>query len=261
MTEKKTETYARGGGLAWQKARRLLSSSSPAKELPDWPDAIIPADLAALQYPREGTNPEKRKAKSNQLAMVVALDAAIQAGKLGETITLQREVIKMESGRFPGMELFGQWIPASSYSRKVSAGIKEYQAIHRRPFAVWLDDQGEEPGEHIRAWLGDAWPVAAAHPATATPARKGRKPVSDPSESKVAERRAYLRSVWLEKEKPNNDGVWKELKERQGKDGCPIIKVDTRIRFTFRYSDETERPINHHTFQTDMSAIKNQTPE
>lgn len=161
MTESKTESAARRGGLAWQKARRILGLGSRVNRLPDWPDALTPAELAALQYPREGTDPEKRKALSNQRAMVAALDASIQAGELGDTFTLQREIFKTQRGRFPGMEFAGQWIPASSYSNTVCAGIKEFQALARNQFASWLDGQGEEPSEHIRAWLGPEWAKSA----------------------------------------------------------------------------------------------------
>lgn len=165
------------GGLAWQKARRLLKSA-----LDDWPESFTPGELAALQYPREGTDPEKRKALSNQKAMIDAIKASIEQGE-AETVTGTREVSVLEKAldyrarRGMGYALRdseNSWFERDFAPRTVLVKKKEtreVQAIARPTFAAWLrasgfgDDEGQEkPSEHIRAWLGNVLQATPEHP-------------------------------------------------------------------------------------------------
>jgi hypothetical protein len=181
MTEKKTETAARRGCLAWQKARRVLGIGDRLRWLADWPDEMTPAELAALQYPREGPDSERRKALSHQRAMVEQLNTDIRAGELATvTVTVSRP--KMEKRRInpfslahPKKDIYGNPVPVIRLEQ-VGETAAVQTMIERRPFAVWLDAQKEEAREHVRAWLGDAWPVAAA---PAAPVKEICKPALD----------------------------------------------------------------------------------
>jgi hypothetical protein len=143
------------GGLAWQKARRVWGIGERVKELADWPDSFASKELAALQYPREGTDPEKRKALNNMRAMTAALDAAIQAGKLA-AIEKGCTVKQAPHASSPDGWTFAR---RGDESRPVYLPTPKFKTVHwhevgRPAFAAWLRASGEEPSEHIRAWLG-----------------------------------------------------------------------------------------------------------
>lgn len=263
MTEKQTDTDRRVA-LAWERARRVWGMGR-IKYLPGWPDSFTPGEIAALQYPREGTDPEKRRAVTEQRALAAQLAKDIAAGELeivetDYTPKPTRVVRRIARSNYLASD---DWMTRDNSFRVLAFDTSPPPApvtiktIERAPFAAWLDALGLEPSAHLVAWLGETLQPAQAPESADKPARKGRKPVSETTESKVAERRAYLQSVWLNLEERSNHRVWVELKARAGKDGCPVIKVDTNIGFTFRYSDETEKPLTKHTFQTDMSAIRN----
>lgn len=154
------------GGIAWQKARRLLRSA-----LDDWPESFTPGELAVLQYPREGQDHEKRIALRNQRAMIDAIKASIEQGEV-EAVTGTREVSIWETvldsrasrgGRFAS----DTWLERDFAPRTVQVEKKEtreFQTITRPIFAAWLrfsgfgDNEGQEkPSEHVRAWLGPEW--------------------------------------------------------------------------------------------------------
>lgn len=167
MTE---TTTAKHGGLAWQIARRLLPASSPARQLPDWPEAFSPEELAALQYPREGTDPEKRKAMSNRRALVAALRASIDAGELE---AVPRQETRPVYGDPPRRDPFVYAYPADDWTSefrvrnfpeqvKVGEEIHDVQTIAHHPFAAWLQGESDAlaPSVHVLAWLDDEWQAA-----------------------------------------------------------------------------------------------------
>jgi len=157
------------GGIAWQKARRVLKSA-----LNDWPESFTPGELAFLQYPPEGQNHEKFIASRNLKAMIDAINASIEQNEV-ETVTGTREVSVWERvpalrARRGGSFASDTWLERDFSPRTVQVEKKEtreFQTITRHTFAAWLrasgfgDDEGQEkPSEHVRAWLGPEWKEA-----------------------------------------------------------------------------------------------------
>jgi len=202
------------GGMAWQKARRVLKSA-----LLDWPDSFTPSELAALQYPREGQDHGKRIALRNQRAMFDAIKASIEQGE-AETVTGIREVsvwekvIDSRARRigFARRDSENTWLERDFAPRTMQVEKKEpreVQALTRPTFAAWLrfsgfgEDEGQEkPSEHVRAWLGLEWEKAP-----------GASKDSSKVESKKAKIRAILAAI-------------KELDPEFLPDAMPGRKVD-----------------------------------
>ncbi len=177
MTESKTENASRADRLAWQNARRLWGVGQHGNS-DTWPDAFEPGELAAMQYPREGTDAEKRVALRQYRAMLEELKKSIEAGEI-ETVTLQRvhkpiQGLARRTRVNPDIEAWSSgWWERGNLSAYVQPPppkpeIRDYQAIARPAFAAWLrlydfsDDRGEKPiSEHIRAWLGPEWAKSA----------------------------------------------------------------------------------------------------
>lgn len=170
MTESKTEKSAKRGGLAWEKARRVPFLSQYAKGLTDWPDAFSPKDLAALQYPAEGTDPMR-----NRKALTAILTRLVEDGDIpAVTVNYIPPAPRMPTGPMvvlhddPWMRLD---VTPSSYQPLPEPPpppkLVEFKAIGREPFAAWFHGQGEEPSEHIRAWLPEL-PVKRDEPQKAT---------------------------------------------------------------------------------------------
>ena len=153
--------------LPWQKARRVWALTSYVRAQADWPDALTPGELAALQYPREGTDAEKRKARQNQGAMVDSIKAAIAAGELAtglrsvqvsvseSQIDYAAVIRRRNSNR--GFGVSDNWGFRDSgfpmHQVKIGVRTEEIPVVPCDAFATWLATQGEAPGEHIRAWF------------------------------------------------------------------------------------------------------------
>jgi hypothetical protein len=200
MIETKTPGASR---FAWHRAR-LVYGVAHLRGLPDWPDAMTPAELAALQYPREGAAHEKRKATENKSVMTGLLCEAIEAGQIETTMR------RVEKEQFDDATLYkpiplasDDWFDRGftrdferdSSARPVVKKIEEVATIERKAFAAWLrmpgngfgDGDGEErPSGHILAWLGPEWAASA-------PDRARRKP---PEETMQQRREAVLQQ-WL----------------------------------------------------------------
>jgi hypothetical protein len=123
------------------------------------PDAFTPGELGALQYPREGTDAEKRKACQNQGAMVDSIKAAIAADEL-TTVFRSVQVTIMETvPDYSAVKSSGthEWLRRDGFTptKQVKAGerTEEIPVVPCGAFATWLATQGESPGEHIRAWF------------------------------------------------------------------------------------------------------------
>lgn len=182
--------------LAWHRARLVWGVTAYLRGLPDWPDAMTPDELAALQYPREGADYEKREARANQRAMAAALCEAIAAGQIETSMRL------VEKEQFDAATLFrpipfasADWLERDASARPVVKQIEEVATIERKAFSAWLrmlgngfgDGDGEErPSGHILAWLGPEWAASA-------PDRARRKP---PEETMQQRREAVLQQ-WL----------------------------------------------------------------
>lgn len=143
------------GRLAWEKARRLLpATGSQTRFLENWPESFTPEELVLLQYPYEGTDTDKRKARGNQAAMLRALKAAIAQGEIE---TARREITVQHHKE---INLFRAPVRHATPQRrlrvKTGEEVLEIPAITRQGCRQWLALEGETPSEHIRAWLGDA---------------------------------------------------------------------------------------------------------
>jgi hypothetical protein len=178
MTESKTENASRADRLAWQNARRLWGVGQHGNS-DTWPDAFEPGELAAMQYPREGTDAENKVARRQYRAMLDELKRSIQAGEI-ETVTVQRmdtpiQPLRRRVRTSPYMDGIAseEWRTRDSKYASIKPPspkpeTHEYQAITRPAFAAWLrlygfsDDEGGKPiSEYIRAWLGPEWVKSA----------------------------------------------------------------------------------------------------
>jgi hypothetical protein len=167
--------------LTWQKARRVWALTKYAMVQADWPDAFTPGELGALQYPREGTDAEKRKACQNQGAMVDSIKAAIAADEL-TTVFRSVQVTIMETvPDYSAVKSSGthEWLRRDGFTptKQVKAGerTEEIPVVPCGAFATWLATQGESPGEHIRAWF-DAKGAAPAKVGAGGTAKAGGRP-------------------------------------------------------------------------------------
>lgn len=113
----------------------------------------------------------------------------------------------------------------------------------------WLRAIRKAPSEYVRAWLGPIWQEEAP--------KVGAGKTAPAADSRPGERRDYFRSLWLELDKPaRNDGIWKAIRSRAGKNGCPITSTTGNEEFVFQYSDGGTDRLDKAIFQKDMSAVR-----
>lgn len=168
--------------LSWEKALRVQGFSvTPETKAAGWPDTFTVRHLALLQYPAEGTDAEKSTARKNQSAIVASMTNAIELGQLKAEKRIQKVEVTDDSTLFRRIALSKYGISRGWYERDFPERIqrspsppttKEVQTwmVTRLAFRDWLDSQGEEPSEHIRAWL------RPLEQADESKAKTGRKP-------------------------------------------------------------------------------------
>jgi hypothetical protein len=127
----------------WMKARDS-NISQIHKSSPEWPDSFIADDLTVLQFPAN---------ESDQRALKSCMLNAIKGG------TLPTARLTTTRGKLPswGNAATGEDLDLRAYLRGVTAALEtiEVVAIGRPAFAAFLEGQGIEPSEHVRAWLGE----------------------------------------------------------------------------------------------------------
>lgn len=145
----------------WQKARAVLSTSVH-KSAPSWPDAFLPEDLAALQFP-EGID---------QKALLRCIRAAVQSGEVQTvSITARRNCL-------PGWRELPSDSDLRAILRNISSSLEEIaaSAVSRKAFADFLAEQKLEPSAHVRAWLGEL-PTPAGVGQIASEPKRGERQV------------------------------------------------------------------------------------
>ncbi|AVR89772.1 hypothetical protein Tharo_2891 [Thauera aromatica K172] len=173
--------------VAWNKAVRTPWVKLTAEErAAGWPDAFTPENLARLQHPYEGTDPEKKRARRDQAALLDALRTNIEDGTL-PTVERTRTENEMERRAVTNWNA-----PRSTWARglfcnddrpptviqpiKVGERTVTCHVIERAAFRDFLAAQGIEPSEHIRAWLRPLEQAEArqkeAEPASLTPMKR-----------------------------------------------------------------------------------------
>jgi hypothetical protein len=153
--------------LSWHKAVRVpwlaLSQDEVAA---GWPDAFSIERIARLQYPREGTDEEKRKARKNQEAIIRAMrDAATDGGlevtelRVTEDVKELRTVPDYSAPRHTwSATSWGEAprLPMKQAIVKVGEQERIYRCVTRTVLQRYLQEQGERPSEHISAWFASA---------------------------------------------------------------------------------------------------------
>ena len=124
----------------WMKARDS-NISQIHKNSPDWPDTFVADDLAVLQFANE----------SEQRALKNCMLNAIKGGTLPTTL------LTTTRGKLPSWGDAAAGEDLRAYIRSVTASLEKVDvvAIGRPAFAAFLEGQGIEPSEHVRAWLGE----------------------------------------------------------------------------------------------------------
>lgn len=142
---------ADGAGLAdfsWQQALVLLGPSINAKTRANgWPSVFSPAQIAALQFPWPADKSERSRARSDQLSLARALEAAITNGVLeASQWRTMVDVVETRSYRRSNSLITRE---------KVKTGEREQNlnGISRDAAQAFLVANQLEPSEHIRAWL------------------------------------------------------------------------------------------------------------
>ncbi len=156
-----SDTNALRDGMAWERARLLLSASrfSRVQYLDAWPDSFTPEELACLQYPWGGTPPEKRESERLQRAFRGKLRTAIEDGEMVPVLVqvtvpdLEKRTAYIRQAGTTGQTTRGAGprIVRTRQLVKVGETIQDLATVSRPAFAAWL--RGLEPSEHIRAWL------------------------------------------------------------------------------------------------------------
>jgi hypothetical protein len=244
MTETTTKSAARllteAAGIA-----RFLAADG-------WPPELLPEQLAALMAGcRRKDDPKRYDVESRLIA------TGIKGGKL-QTVTVLRPpsladtFMAVRRARETGNSGWATNWDSDAPRRIVriprEVELREVQAIDRASCRIWLDAIGEPPGEYVRAWLGPEYEAALkVSPGKAAPA----------ADSRPGERIDYFRSLWLELNKPaRNDGIWKAIRSRAGKQGCPITSTTGNEEFVFQYSDGCTDRHDKSQFQKNMSLVR-----
>lgn len=153
--------------LSWKKAARLpgLDLSDDEKASPDWPDAFDFDQVAILQYPDDGTPAGRRRARDDRKALIAALEAAADNHEISiELLSAQVEAFKdvpvrrcPHEGVDKSVDIDPQaWRSIGGRFKTVPAGFEtvDVELVSKGAFGRWLEDQGEPPSEHVRAWIG-----------------------------------------------------------------------------------------------------------
>ncbi len=163
--------------LSWKKAARLpgLKLSDDEKASPDWPDTFDFYQVAILQYPGDGTPMGGRRARDDRKALIAALEAAADNHEISiELLSAQVEAFKdvpvrrcPHEGVDKSVDIDPQaWRSIGGRFKTVPAGFEtvDVELVSKGAFGRWLEDQGEPPSEHVRAWIGttQAAPKTAA---------------------------------------------------------------------------------------------------
>lgn len=172
--------------LSWERAIRASDAWLTLEErAAGWPEAFSTVNLARLQYPLEGGEAEKHRARNNQRAIMAAMDKALESGSLPYVERTRTEVdfrevpatFRPQSG-FHGLGS-PEWFARDTPPRmvKVESGERAvtFRAVEANAFRAWLSECGEEPSEHIRAWFALFAVVASAEqnePPRLTPMRR-----------------------------------------------------------------------------------------
>lgn len=164
MTDKKPPPAS--SSFAWNRAKRVMWLSATARSAPDWPDAFAVIDLARLQFPYEGTDAEKKRARRDQAALIQTINETIAAGTLkAEAHSRTIEPPPNDARLFrpiplPGWHGFGsleEWRerdrPPRRPAKPASPSVETWHTIERAAFRDFLASAGIEPSEHIGAWL------------------------------------------------------------------------------------------------------------
>lgn len=235
-----TETTAKSAARLLAETRRLLRLT-PAATLPE---ALHPGQLAELMVGCRRT--DDRKKVDGELALIAEgirdkLLAVVEKSKT--TTPKPRKIGFVESWKHQhyGLDPNMEWQPPDETT--------SWQVIDRPAVVAWLAAIEESPPEHVRAWLGPAWQEEAPKVVAGKTA-----PAAD---SRPGERRDYFRSLWLELDKPaRNDGIWKAIRSRAGKNECPVTSTTGNEEFVFQYSDGGTDRLDKSIFQKDMSAVR-----
>lgn len=159
--------------LSWERAIRASDAWLTLEErAAGWPEAFSTVNLARLQYPLEGGEAEKYRARNNQRAIMAAMDKALESGSLPYVERTRTEVDFREvPATFrPQSDFHGlgspEWLARDTPPRmvKVESGERAvtFRAVEANAFRAWLSECGEEPSEHIRAWFALFAVVASA---------------------------------------------------------------------------------------------------
>jgi hypothetical protein len=222
-----------------------------------WPAELNPRQLAALMA--GGFKEPHKQAWRICLKMI---GDAIGAGSLATRIEQPPDKYVDKWIPHPRAESWvtgwggiadGAWDSPRSRRGMIQASEKVTPApihhISAAGCAAWLHAVKKSPPEYVRAWLGDTRQEEAP--------KVGAGKTAPAADSRPGERRDYFRGLWLELNKPaRNDGIWKAIRSRAGKDGCPIASTAGNEEFTFRYSDGGTDRLDKSIFQKDMSAVR-----
>lgn len=190
--------------LAWEKALRVPGFAvTPEVRAAGWPDAFAVGHIACLQYPVEGTDADKSKARRNRRALCAAIGHAIEAGDLEAEQHSRTIEVRDDSDLFRPIvrsqyltprEWYERVRPERRPARPARQKVETWYTVTRAAFRDWLARQGEEPSEHIRAWLRPL-EHAEAYQEDAAPNKAKRETQADRVERwlKECERRAAER--------------------------------------------------------------------
>ncbi|MCK2088751.1 hypothetical protein MXC99_11270 [Thauera aromatica] len=149
--------------LAWEKVLRVPGFAvTPEVRAAGWPDAFAVGHIACLQYPVEGTDADKSKARRNRSALCAAIGHAIEAGDLEAEQHSRTVEVRDDSDLFRPIvrsqylsprEWYERVRPERRPARPARQKVETWYTVTRAAFRDWLARQGEEPSVHIRAWL------------------------------------------------------------------------------------------------------------
>lgn len=141
----------------WRKAREILSTPIH-KSATDWPGALVPEDLAALQFPQ---------CDDDQKALLGCIRDAVRRGDI-QTIPITTRCDCLPGRRPPTVSS-----NLREYLREVDAGRQsvEVKAIEAEAFSALLSCNGiDEPSEHVAAWFRRMGSIPAAKSRSSEPA-------------------------------------------------------------------------------------------
>ena len=149
--------------LAWADAMAACSAAlalNQVQRAQGWPDAVTPAQAAALQRPY---NRGDRTGRDHCRALADALLAACGAGEIAHEAVTRRvqtspaqDVVpspfRNDTKNWPGHYRNSDGRPLA-YTREAQYSKKTVQWITAAAFVAWLKTQGEVPGKHVAAWV------------------------------------------------------------------------------------------------------------